>query len=89
MTFIITTENFSYCELIKKLLTQKIQNFLLNSQQLQFVRRRNISIHKKLKKHEHMIFTMTSLNDDKSDISQFFYQDLFHIVNTVYVQNFM
>ena len=36
-----------------------------------------------------MIFTMTSLNDDKSDISQFFYQDLFHIVNTVYVQNFM
>ena len=30
---------------------------------------------------------MTSSNDDKSDICQFFYQDLFHVVNTVYVQN--
>ena len=26
---------------------------------------------------------MTSSTDDKSDICQFFYQDLFHIVNTV------
>ena len=26
---------------------------------------------------------------DKSDICQFFYWDLFHIVNTVYVRNFM
>ena len=36
-----------------------------------------------------MTFMMTPSNDDKSDICQFFYQDLFHIVNTVYVQNFM
>ena len=37
-----------------------------------------------------MTFMMTSSNDDKSDICQFFHQqDLFHIVNTVYVQNFM
>ena len=36
-----------------------------------------------------MTFTMTSSNDGKNDICQFFYQDLFHIVNTVYVQNLM
>ena len=30
-----------------------------------------------------MTFMMTSSNDDKSDICQFFDQDLFHIVNTV------
>ena len=36
-----------------------------------------------------MIFMMTLSNDDKSDNCQFFYQDLFHIVHTVYVQNFM
>ena len=36
-----------------------------------------------------MTIKMTSLNDDKSDISQFFYHDLFHIVNTIYAQNFM
>ena len=36
-----------------------------------------------------MTFMMASSNDDKSDTSQFFYQDLYHIVNTVYVQNFM
>ena len=34
-----------------------------------------------------MTFMMTSSNDDKSDICQFFYQDLFHIVNTVYLQD--
>ena len=34
-----------------------------------------------------MTFMMTSSNYDKSDICQFFYQDLLHIVNTVYVQN--
>ena len=28
-----------------------------------------------------MTFMMTPSNDDKSDICQFFYQDLFHIVN--------
>ena len=49
--------------------------------------RRNTSIRTKLKKCQHMTFMMTSSNDDKSDICQFFYQDLFHIVNTV--QNFM
>ena len=31
MTYTVATENFSYCELIKKLLTQKIYNFLINS----------------------------------------------------------
>ena len=36
-----------------------------------------------------MTFMMTSSNDDKSDICQFFYQDLFHIAKAVYVQNFM
>ena len=30
-----------------------------------------------------MTFMMTSSNDDKSDICQFFDQDLFHIINTV------
>ena len=30
-----------------------------------------------------MTFMMTSSNDDKSGIFQFFYQDFFHIVNTV------
>ena len=36
-----------------------------------------------------MTLMMTSSNDEKSDICQIFYQDLFHIANTVYVQNFM
>ena len=36
-----------------------------------------------------MTFIMTSSNDEKSDICQFMYQDLFHIVNMVYIQNFM
>ena len=36
-----------------------------------------------------MTFMMTSSNDDKGEVCQVFYQDLFHIVNTVYVQNFM
>ena len=36
-----------------------------------------------------MTFMKTSSDDDTSDICQFFYQDLFHIVNTAYVQNFM
>ena len=36
-----------------------------------------------------MTFMMMSSNDDKSNICQFFYQELFHVVNTVYVQNFM
>ena len=30
-----------------------------------------------------MTFMITPSNDDKSDICQFFYQDFFHIVNTV------
>ena len=49
--------------------------------------RRNTSIPTKLKKCQHMTFMMTSPNDDKIDICQFFYQDLFHTVNTL--QNFM
>ena len=49
--------------------------------------RRNTSIRTKLKKCQHMTFMMTSSNDDKSDICQFFYQYLFHTVNTV--QNFV
>ena len=36
-----------------------------------------------------MTFMMKSSNDDKNDICQSSYQELFHIVNTVYVQNFM
>ena len=36
-----------------------------------------------------MTFMMMSSNYDKSGVCQFFYQDVFHIVNTVYVQNFM
>ena len=38
---------------------------------------------------QHMTFMMTPSNDDKSDICQFFYGDIFYIVNTVYVQNLM
>ena len=49
--------------------------------------RRNISVPKKLKKRQHMTFMMTTSNDDKRDICQFFYQDLFRIVNTVDIQN--
>ena len=67
---------------MKKLLTQK-HNI---SYQIPFVARRNTSAHQK---RLHMIFMMTSSNDEKSDICQFFNQDLFHIVNAVYVQNFM
>ena len=36
-----------------------------------------------------MTFMMKSSNSDKSDIFQFYYEDLFHIINTVYVQHFM
>ena len=36
-----------------------------------------------------MTFMMASSNDDKSEFVNFFYQDLFHIANTVYVKNFM
>ena len=36
-----------------------------------------------------MTFMMTSSNNDKSDIFQFYYEDLFRIINTVYVQHFM
>ena len=51
--------------------------------------KRNTSIPKYLKKLQHMTLMITSSNDGKSDICQFFDQDLFHIVNTEYVQNFM
>ena len=51
--------------------------------------RRNTSIPKKLKKRKLTTFMMASSNDGKSDIYQFFYPDLSHIVNTVYVQNIM
>ena len=36
-----------------------------------------------------MSFMITPSNYDKSDICQFFYQDLFHIASKVYVKNFM
>ena len=36
-----------------------------------------------------MNFKMKSSNNEKCDICQFFYQDVLHIVNIVYVQNFM
>ena len=51
--------------------------------------KRNTSIPKYLKKLQHMTLMITSSNDGKSDICRFFDQDLFHIVNTEYVQNFM
>ena len=36
-----------------------------------------------------MTLMMMSSNNDKCGVCEFFYQDLFHMVNTVYVQNFM
>ena len=56
--------------------------------QTQLIKRKT-SIPKYLKKLQHMTLMITSSNDGKSDICQFFDQDLFHIVNTEYVQNFM
>ena len=53
------------------------------------LKRRNTWIPKKLKKRQHMTFMMTSSNDDKSDICKFFYQNLYHIVNTVCAQTFI
>ena len=53
------------------------------------LKRRNTWIPKKLKKRQHMTFMMTSSNDDKSDICKFFYQNLYHIVNTVCAQSFI
>ena len=79
---------FLYCKIIisfLELFSVTCFLFILQTQ----LTRRNTSIPKKLKKRQHMTFMMTSSNDDKSDICQFFYQDLFHIVNTVYVKNFM
>ena len=78
---------FLYCKIIisfLELFSVTCFLFILQTQ----LTRRNTSIPKKLKKRQHMTFMMTSSNDDKSDICQFFYQDLFHIVNTVYMQSF-
>ena len=36
-----------------------------------------------------MAFMMTSSDEEKSELCQFFYQGLFHIVNSVCIQNFM
>ena len=49
--------------------------------------RRSTSIPKNLKKHRHMTFMMTSVNDNKNDNCHFFDKDLFPITNTVYAQN--
>ena len=50
--------------------------------------RRNTSIPKFIKQRHHMTF-LRAPSYDKSDICQIFYQDLLHIVNSVYMQNFM
>ena len=79
---------FLYCKIIISLLELFSASFFLCILQTQSTRR-NTSIPKKLKKRQLMTFMMTSSNDGKSDICQFFYKDLFHIVSTVYVQNFI
>ena len=79
---------FLYCKIIISFLELFSTTCFLCILQTQLARR-NTSIPKKLKKHQHMTFMMMSSNDGKNDICQFFYQDLFFIVNTVNVQNFM
>ena len=69
------------CKIIISFLELFIATCFLFVLQTQLTRG-NTSIPKKHKK-QHITFMMTS------DICQFFYQDLFHIVNTIYVQNFM
>ena len=46
-------------------------------------------LRKKLKKRQHMTFMVTSSDDDKSNICQFFYQWNTLILNVEYVQKFM
>ena len=46
--------------------------------------RRNTSIPGKLKKRQRMTFMMTKIT-----FANFFYQDLFHIYNILYVQSFI
>ena len=75
-----------YCKLIISFLELFPATCFLCILQTQLTRR-NASIPTKLKKCQRMNFMMTPSNDDKSDICQFFYEDLFHIVSTV--QNFM
>ena len=77
---------FLYCKIIISFLELFPATCFLCILQTQLLRR-NRSIPTKLKKCQQTTFVMTSSDDDKSDICQFFYQDLFHIVNTV--QNFM
>ena len=76
---------FLYCKIVISFLELFSATYFLFILQTQLTRR-NTSIPKK---HRHMTFMMTSLNDNKSDICHFFYQDLFHITNTVYAQNFL
>ena len=77
---------FLYCKIIISFLELFPATSFLSILQNQLTRR-NTSIPTKLKKYQRITFMMTSSNDEKSDICQFFYQDLFHIVNAV--QNFM
>ena len=79
---------FLYCTKIISVLELFSVTYFLRILQTQLTRR-NTLIPKKFIKRQHMTFMMTSSNDDKSDICHFFYQDLLHIVNTVYVQNVM
>ena len=88
---------FLYCKIIISFLELFSATCFLCILQTQLTRR-NTSIPKKLKhiitlhipkKRQHMTFMMASSSDEKSNICQVCYQDLFHIINTVYVQNFI
>ena len=73
-----------YCKIIIRFLELFSAFYFLCILQTQ-LSRRNASIPKKLLKNQNMTFMMTLSNDYK----KYIYQDLFHIVNTVYLQNFI
>ena len=75
---------FLYCKIIIRFLELFSAFYFLCILQTQ-LSRRNASIPKKLLKNQNMTFMMTLSNDYK----KYIYQDLFHIVNTVYLQNFI
>ena len=75
---------FLHCKIIIRFLELFSAFYFLCILQTQ-LSRRNASIPKKLLKNQNMTFMMTLSNDYK----KYIYQDLFHIVNTVYLQNFI
>ena len=88
---------FLYCKIIISFLELFSATCFLCILHAQLTRR-TASIPKKLKhinishipkKRQHMTFMMTSSSDHKSNICQVCYQDLLHIISTVYVQNFI